>query len=301
MPSIRARLIRVFMKHVMGRKFKRAGQSIEAWRRIDDFMIKHQRLPKGTEVQEVHIGSISADWVRAPNSKADRAVLYLHGGGGFMCSPATHREHAAHLSASTHAAFLLPEYRLAPEHPFPAALEDAVTSYRWLLDQGYTPDCLAIGGDSAGGGIALQTLIALRDEGSPLPAAAFFLSPVTDWVRLDGESMTTRAAVDVCITPEMHRWTSPFYVGDNDPETPLLSPVHADLSGLPPLLIHVGDDEILLSDSTRLAENAEKADVVVELEVWPGMWHDFTMSSGILPEGQHSAEEIGGFIERMVS
>lgn len=301
MPSIRARFIRSFMKHVVGRKFRKAGTDIDAWRRIDGFMIRNQMVPKGTEVEGVHIGDISADRVRSPAVKADRAILYLHGGGMIMCSPATHRELTARLSASTQAALLVPDFRLAPEHPFPAALEDSLRAYRWLLDQGYTPDCLAIGGDSAGGGLALQTLIALRDEESPLPAAAFFISPVTDWTRLDGESITTRASVDVCITPESHRFISPLYVGDNDPETPLLSPVHADLSGLPPLLVHVGDHEILLSDSTRLAENARAADVVVELEVWPGMWHDFPMSASVVPEAKRSLEEIAEFIRRHVA
>ena len=298
MPSIRARLVRLYMKHVVGGKFRRAGKNIEAWRRFDDFAIKNQRVPKGTEVEAVRFGGISADWVRAPNVKADRAVLYFHGGGMVLCSPATHREIAARLSASTGAAFLVPEFRLAPENPFPAALEDGLASYRWLLDQGYTPDCVAIGGDSAGGGLALQTLISLRDEGSPLPAAAFFISPVTDWVRLDGESITTRAAVDICLTPESHQFMAPLYVGDNDPGTPLLSPVHADMFGLPPLCIHVGDDEILLSDSTRLAENARQADGVAELEVWPGMWHDFPLSASVVPEAQRSVQEIGHFVGR---
>jgi len=301
MPSIRSRLIRLYMKHVVGRKFRSAGPNIEEWRSFDDFMIKNQRVPKGTEVEAVHFGGVSADWVRAPSVKADRAVLYFHGGGMTMCSPATHRELAARLSASTHASFLVLDFRLAPEHPFPAAMEDALVAYRWLLDQGYTADCLAIGGDSAGGGLTLQTLIALRDDGGPLPAAAFFISPVTDWVRLDGESLTTRAAVDVCLTPEMHRFTSPFYVGDNDPDTPLLSPVHADLSGLPPLCIHVGDDEILLSDSTRLAENARTAGVIVELDVWPGMWHDFTAAASMVPEAQRSVQGIGEFVRRYVA
>jgi acetyl esterase/lipase len=290
--------MRTFMKHVVGRKFRRAGLDIEAWRSFDDFVIKNQRVPKGTEVEAVQLGGLSADWVRAPEAKADRAVLYLHGGGMVLCSPETHREHAANLSAATKAAFLLPDFRRAPEHPFPAALEDALMTYRWLLDQGYTPDCLAVGGDSAGGGLALQTLISLRDEGMPLPAAAFFISPVTDWVHLDGESITTRADVDICLTPESHRFMAPLYIGSNDPDTTLLSPLNCDLGGLPPLLIHVGDDEILLSDSTRLAEKAGAADVVVELEVWPGMWHDFTMSASVVPEAKRSVEEIGRFVER---
>jgi len=284
------------MKHLVGRKFRNAGTSIDDWRRLDEYMIKKQLVPKGTEVEPVQCGNVPADWVRTPDVMTDRAVLYLHGGGMTMCSPATHRELTARLSASTHTGFLVPVYRLAPEHPFPAALEDAVQAYRWLLNQGYTPDSLVIGGDSAGGGLALQTLITLRDEGTPLPAAAFFISPVTDWVRFDGESLTTREAVDVCLTPKMHRFMSPFYIGDNDPDTPLLSPVHADLSGLPPFCIHVGDHEILLSDSTRLAENARAAGGIVELKVWPGMWHDFPASAAVVPEAKQSVSQIGQFV-----
>ncbi len=153
-----------------------------------------------------------------------------------------------------------------------------------------------IGGDSAGGGLTLQTLIALRDEGSSLPAAAFFLSPVTDWVRFDGESYSTRADIDPWITPEMCRFTASHYVGDNDPETPLLFPVNIDLSGLPPLCIHVGDHEVLLSDSVRLAERARASNVDVELKIWPNMWHVFQTSARFVPEARQSIDEIGRFV-----
>ena len=215
-----------------------------------------------------------------------------------MCSPATHRELGARLSAAAKATVLVLDYRLAPEHPFPAAMRDAVSAYRWLLDTGYVERELVIGGDSAGGGLALQTLITLRDEEIPLPAAAFFLSPVTDWVHFDGESYSTRASVDPLNTLEMSRFTASQYVGDNDPQTPLLSPAGIDLAGLPPLLIHVGDHEVLLSDSVRLAERAHACAVDVEIEIWPGMWHVFQASARFVPEARQSIDEIGEFVVR---
>jgi acetyl esterase/lipase len=175
-------------------------------------------------------------------------------------------------------------------------MNDAASAYRWLLDEGYTHKHLAVAGDSAGGGLALQALIALRDEGIPLPSAAFFMSPVTDWVHLDGESYTTRADADPLNALEMCRLTAGLYVGDSDPQTPLLSPVKTDLSGLPPLCVHVGDDEILLSDSVRLAERARSCNVAVECKVWPGMWHVFQTSARLVPEARRSIEELGQFV-----
>jgi len=213
-----------------------------------------------------------------------------------MGSPATHREFAARLSAISKASVLVIDYRLAPEHPFPAAMQDAISAYRWLLDQGYREKQLMIGGDSAGGGLALQTLLTLRDKGGSLPSGAFFLSPVVDWVRFDGQSYQTRANCDPLNTPEMCRFSAGRYVGDNDPETPLLYPLDMDLSGLPPLCIHVGDCEILLSDSLRLAERARAANVAVELKVWLSMWHIFQFSARFVPEARQSLAEIGRFV-----
>jgi acetyl esterase/lipase len=165
-----------------------------------------------------------------------------------------------------------------------------------LLDNGYSEKRVFIGGDSAGGGLTLQTLLALREEGNSLPAAAFFLSPQTDWVRFDGESYVTRAGIDPLNTLEMCRFSASQYIGDNDPGSHLLSPVNANLSGLPPLCIHVGDHEILLSDSIRLAERARASNVNVELKIWSGMWHFFQASARVVPEAHQSIDEIGQFV-----
>jgi acetyl esterase/lipase len=280
----------------VGPKFKRASSSVSELRKLDEFITKNQKIPTGTGIRPVVAEGIAAEWVRAPAAQTERAILYLHGGAFVMCSPATHRELAARLSAITNAVVLVLDYRLAPEYPFPAAMQDAVSAYRWLLETGYTEEHVVIGGDSAGGGLALQTLIALRDEESPLPAAAFFLSPMTDWVRFDGESYSTRRNVDPLNTPEMCRSTASYYVGGNDPETPLLSPARIDLSGLPPLCIHVGDREVLLSDSVRLAERARACRVAVEFKIWPGMWHVFQTSARFVPEARQSVDDIGRFV-----
>jgi acetyl esterase/lipase len=280
----------------VGRKFRRAGDSLAKWRELDAYIIKNQKVPRDADVRPVRADEVPAEWVRAPAARADRAILYLHGGGFIMGSPATHRELAARISAVSGMSMLVVDYRLAPEHPFPAAMHDAVAAYRWLLGEGFRPEHLAVGGDSAGGGLALQTLLALRDEDIPLPAAAFFLSPVTDMVHLDGESYRTRAAADPFIVSESCRSMMPYYVGDNDPATPLLTPYKMDLAGLPPLRIHVGDHEVLLSDAVRFAERARECGVDAELKVWPGLWHVFQAAARFIPEGRESIGEIGRFI-----
>jgi acetyl esterase/lipase len=175
-------------------------------------------------------------------------------------------------------------------------LDDATSAYLWLLSQGHSPDGIVIGGDSAGGGLALQTLLALREEGTALPAAAFFLSPVTDWVAMDGGSYSTRAEVDLLISRAQCQWTASLYCGDQARGDPLLQPLEMDLSGLPPMWIHVGDDEVLLSDAERLAERAEKAAVPTEFKVWPGMWHVFQATARMVPEGRKSLEDLGRFV-----
>ena len=298
MPSLRGRIFRFLVKQTAGRKFRRAGKSIPDLRRLVEEMSAQQKVPAGTEFEPVEVDGLSAEWVMAPGKGGEKTVLYLHGGGFVSGSPATHRELAALVSEVTDARVLVIDYHLAPEHPFPAAMEDSLSAYRWLLEKGYSDRRLAIGGDSAGGGLTLQTLLVLRDGGVPLPAAAFFMSPVTDMVRLDGESYSSRAAVDPLIDVEMNSFIVSQYVGDNDPATPLLSPANMDLTGLPPLCIHAGDYEVLLSDSVRLADRARAAGVDVELKVWPGMWHVFQAGARFLPEARRSLDEIGRFVRK---
>jgi epsilon-lactone hydrolase len=246
-------------------------------------------------VEKVEIEGIAAEWVTAPNAVEDRVFLYLHGGAYIMGSCNTHRYLASKLSRSTAARVLVPEYRLAPEHPFPAAIEDAVSVYRWLLNSGVSSKNIVIGGDSAGGGLTLATLLSLKDAGDPLPALAVVLSPWTD-MEGTGESMVTRAEVDPWLSPDATRLTPALYIRDLDPRHPLVSPIYADLTGLPSLLVHVGNDEILLSDAARLVDRARAAGVEVSFKVWDDMWHVFQTFA--IPEGQQAIDEIGEFVTK---
>jgi monoterpene epsilon-lactone hydrolase len=245
--------------------------------------------------EPVNAGGVKAEWITAPGADSNRVVFYLHGGGYVMGSINTHRAMVARISRASRARALAIDYRLAPEHPFPAAVDDAVAAYRWLLSQGVDPRRIAISGDSAGGGLTLATLVALRNAKVALPACAVPISPWTD-MEGTGASITTRANADPLVQKQPLLEMAKRYVGSADPRNPLASPLHADLLGLPPMLIHVGDAEVLLDDSTRVAEHAKSAGVKVTLEVWPDMihvWHSFAM---MLPEGQGAIDRIGEFI-----
>jgi acetyl esterase/lipase len=187
------------------------------------------------------------------------------------------------------------DYRLAPEHPFPAAVDDAVAAYRWLLTQGVGADRVVIAGDSAGGGLTLATLLALKDAGDPRPAGAVPISPWTD-LEATGESMRTRVAVDKVIKPDELKAVVDWYARGADLKSPYLSPLHGDYAGLPPLLIQVGDAEVLLDDATRVADRAEAAGVDVTLEVWDEMPHVFQSFTGLLPEADEAIEHIGRWV-----
>lgn len=243
---------------------------------------------------------VEAEWIAAPGAAADRAVLYLHGGGYVLGSVKTHRDLIGRISRTAQARMLALNYRLAPEYPFPAAVDDALAGYRYLLDHGLKPARIAVAGDSAGGGLTVATLIAIRDAGLPLPAAGVCLSP---WVDLEekGESMTTRAKADPVVQREGLIGIAQAYLAGKDPRTPLASPLHADLKGLPPLLIQVGDAETLLDDSTRIADRAGAAGVQVKLEVWPEMIHVWQLFASFLPEGQEAVEGIGKYIHQHTS
>ena len=255
--------------------------------------------PRAAEVtyEPVTAGSVPAEWVVAPGATAERVILYLHGGGYVIGSINTHRDLASRLSRAASARVLLIEYRLAPEHPFPAAVDDAVAAYRWLLAGGANPARLAIAGDSAGGGLTVATLVALRDAGLPLPATGVCLSP---WVDLEGigESMTSKATADPMVQRDGLLKMAALYLNGQPARAPLAAPLYADLSGLPPLLIQVGTAETLLDDSTRLAERARKAGVAVTLEPWEDMIHVWQAFAAMLPEGRQAIDRIGEFVKQ---
>ena len=245
--------------------------------------------------EPVNAGGVKSEWVTAPGADAGRAVLYLHGGGYVIGSINTHRDLAARISRATKARVLLIDYRLAPEHPFPAAVEDSVAAYRWMLAQGLKPSRIAVAGDSAGGGLTVATLVAIRDAKLAVPAAGVCLSP---WIDLEGigDSMKSKASVDPMVQKEGLLEMAAHYLNGQDARSPLAAPLYADLAGLPPLLVQVGTAETLLDDSTRLAERARKAGVKVTLEPWNDMIHVFQVFAPMLDEGQQAIDKIGEFV-----
>src|SRR5579862_5711990 len=247
--------------------------------------------------QPVTANGVKSEWVSAPDADAGRAILYLHGGGYVIGSINTHRALAGRLSRAAKARVLVIDYRLAPEHPFPAAVDDAVSAYRWMLAQGLKPSRIAVAGDSAGGGLSAATLVAIRDAKLPMPAAGALLSP---WVDLEGigESMTTNDSRDPMVHKDGTLAMAKAYLGGKDPRTPLAAPLYADLAGLPPLLIQVGTAETLLDDSSRLAERAKKAGVNVTYEPWQNMIHVFQLFAPMLDEGQRAIDKIGAFVRK---
>ena len=251
--------------------------------------------PAEAEVTPVTVAGRPAEWVAAPGSSADRAVLYLHGGGYVIGSCDTHRNLAYNLSAASKARVLLLDYRLAPESPFPAAVEDAVAAYCWLLDEGFAPGRLSIGGDSAGGGLTVAVLVALRYRGQPMPAAGLCLSP---WVDMEGvgASMTAKADEDPTLNHEVLLWFSERYLAGADARAPLAAPIYADLAGLPPLLVQVGTAEVLLDDSLRLAECARAAGVDVSLDVAYDMMHVWHLFEPVLDEAGEAIARAGAFL-----
>lgn len=270
--------------------------SVQQARAIVEAGASQAVLPPGTSVEEVLTGAIPSEWVRASNAGADRVILHLHGGGYTKCSARSTRLTAAQISAAAECGVLVADYRLAPENPFPAALEDALSAYRWLLGQGFRPEDIVLLGDSSGGGLALSTLATLRKEGDKLPCAVVLLSPWAD-LGCTGESITGRAEADPWMTEQACRECAEMYAPGMDLKNPLISPVFADLSGLPPMLIQVGTDEILLDDSLRLAENAKAAGVDVTLDIWEGMWHVWHYFAPGLPEGVQAINKVGEYVK----
>ena len=269
--------------------------SVEEMRANLELMGQGFPVPPDVRCERVSAGGVPAEWVAAPGAAEDRAILYLHGGGYAIGSIDSHRAMAAGLSRAAGARVLLIGYRLAPEHPFPAAVEDSTAAYRWLLRQGVDPSRIVIAGDSAGGGLTVATLVALRDAKDRLPAAGVCISPWVD-MEASGESMTTKAAEDPMIQRDIIEWFAALYVKKDERRAPLASPIYANLSGLPPLYVLVGTAETLLDDSTRLAERARKAGVQVTLEPWEGMVHVWPAFAQMLDEGREAIDKIGAFV-----
>ncbi|MFL5289109.1 MAG: alpha/beta hydrolase [Rhodopila sp.] len=243
----------------------------------------------------VSADGVPAEWSVSPGADVDRVLLYLHGGGFSSGSIVSHRAMVTETGRAAQARTLAIDYRRTPEHPFPAALDDALCAYRWLLAQSVSPERIAVGGDSAGGGLTLALMVALRDRGLPLPACGWCVSP---WVDMEarGESYATKAAVDPMISREYIQELAAWYLGGTAPQTPLAAPIHADMTGLPPLLVQVGSAETLLDDAVRIAGRAAAADVRVTLEVWPHMIHAWPLFHQQLTDGRRAIAAAGTFI-----
>jgi len=256
----------------------------------------HFTVPAGVRISPAQVGGVPGEWVDGP-SPAKSVLLYLHGGGYFGCSAQSHRPVTVGFALQGFRV-LAPDYRLAPENQFPAAVDDAVAAYRGLLAEGNLPEQILVSGDSAGGGLALSLLLALREAGIPLPAGAALFSPWTD-LAATGDSIRSNA--DRCAMfngPDIGP-SARYYLGEMDPRNPLASPLYADLTGLPPLLIHVGADEVLRDDSTRLAERARAAGVRVELKVWPVVPHAWQLAPNKIPEARQSLRESAAFLREL--
>ncbi len=252
-------------------------------------------LPTDVRAEPVDAGGVAAEWTATPGADPRRVILFLHGGGYVSGSIRSHRHMIAQAGRDAGARTLALDYRLAPEHPFPAALEDALTGYRWLLAQGFAPDNIAVAGESAGGGLAVATLVTLRESGTPLPSSVWLSSP---WVDLEngGATMATKADVDPLISKPYLAELAAMYLGGADPRSPLASPLHANLRGLPPMLIQVGSAETLLDDAVRLAAAAGSVEVRVTLQVWPDMIHAWHLFFPQLTPGRRALAEVGTFL-----
>lgn len=253
------------------------------------------RPRRGVQIVSVAAGSVPSEWLIPDGAPQDRSILYLHGGAWMMGSANTHRSLVSRIAHASGTRALLINYRLAPEYPFPAGLDDCIEAYEWLIQNGFAANHIIVAGDSAGGNLTLALLVALRDANKPLPAGAIALSPATD-LAFTGKSMQTRLHLDPVFSAGGPTTIVQDYITHHDPHEPLISPLFADLHGLPPLLLHVGDHEILLDDAVRFGEKAIAAGVDVKTVVWPEMFHVFQIFAPLVPEANRAVEQIADFV-----
>ena len=248
--------------------------------------------------EKVIAGGVDGEWISPANAPKDKAILYFHGGGFRIGSVASHSDLIAQIALASGCRVLAINYRLAPEHRFPAALDDAQAAYNWMLGQGFEPGNIAFAGDSAGGNLVLATMLALRERKRPLPAAGVLMSPWTDLAATGGSYVSRAEADPIHQRPMILALAKNYLGGQGDPCDPLVSPLYADLAELPPLLIQAGDRETVLDDSVMLADKARAAGVQVDLQVWDGMIHVFQMFGAELPEAHQAIAEIASFLDR---
>jgi len=297
--SLRAELVRLGGRWLLKHRSRNDVTLDQKRRRVAVVQRLVPKPPADTQTLAVDAGGVSADRVSTPLSQCCRHVLFLHGGGFIVGSPALYRHFTWRIASAARAHMLAVDYRLAPEHPFPAALDDAVMAYRWLLADGVKPQQIAVMGDSAGGGLALSLLLRLRDQRHPLPAAAVVLSPWTD-LALTGSSLKLNARADPLVSAEQARRFVGYYLASADPRSPYASPLYGNPEGLPPTLIQVGSDEVLRDDAERMADRMHAAGCRVELEIWPRMPHVWHLFAPVMPEARQAIERIGKFVTAII-
>lgn len=295
MTSLQSRATRWMVKNLVA-PILNADTPITIQRRRLDKLVGLIPLPRGVKTRTLKIRGIPALWIDV-NARNQRVILFLHGGAFNIGSIESHKEYAARLGQVAAANVLLIDYRLAPEHPFPAALDDAVAAYQWLGVQGYKPTNITIAGDSAGGGLALSTAMRLRDSDHPMPACLCLMSPWTD-LTMSGDSVKDNAKTDIMLNPLWTRQLAHNYAGPDGLANPLASPHFGDYNGLPPIITHAADDEILLSDARRMTQNAIQAGVDATLEEFSGVWHIWHTHGGFMPESKQAMKKMGDFIQR---
>lgn len=297
MTSIQGQLLKLYFKvHLLITPFPKT-LDIKKERAEMDAMAKLFKPLADIDCTHADIQGIPAEWITPSIVDRGRGILYLHGGYFISGSIESHRHLAGSIAYAAQAKALIIEYRLAPEHRFPAGIEDALTAYQWMLAQGYEPGQIFLAGDSAGGGLVLSCLLALKERNLPLPAGGVCLSPAID-LTFSGESWKKNLKKELIVNPYTADKLQSIYLGDVHARSPLASPLFGDLPGLPPILIQVGSDEMLLSDAQQFAERAKQAGVEVKLEVWPGMQHVWQYAASRLPEGRQAIERIGEFIRQ---
>ena len=296
--SLRAHAVRLGLRLFVKRRYRH--EPIEVVRqRFKRMELLVPRPPLGTKTRNFSLKGLPARTVTVREARPGTEVLFLHGGAYSVGSFRNYGHFTWRLGKAARARVLALDYRMAPEHPYPAALNDALAAYRWLLDQGARPDRILLAGDSAGGGLTLALLLKLRDEGVPLPAGAVALSPWTD-LATTGASLHTKADTDPMLVASEIPHHAAMYLGGADPRDPYASPLYGDPRGLPPTLIQAGGDEVLLDDGVRMAEKMQAAGCDVELQVWPRMPHVFQLLATVMPEAQAAVAEIARFARRVL-
>jgi len=295
--SIRAALISFFMKRTIKKQFDAIDDVVAFRESMSESGNLSGSVPDRVSSTPQTINGVPCEWVTLEETDQNRVLLYLHGGGYVFGGPDSHRDIAWRLAEAAGMRVLVADYRLAPENPFPAAVDDATACYRWLLEEGFSANEIAIGGDSAGGGLAAATMIQLKNLGLPQPRCGILLSPWLD-LTVSGQSVETNAEDDAMLTANALTTMAKHYLGDWDRKAPLASPLFADLSGLPPILIHVGSTEILLSDSERFTERLNAAGSSVRLDIWPKMPHVFQVFAARVPEGKQAIAQLGEFLRQ---